>query len=149
MTKLLKIFSIISSIVILSCAVSLYFLYKPEKKQEKTSVSEAVLIKGIKVAVFNGCGRPGLATVFADRLRELGFDVVNGNGGNGESFDFNQSVVVDRINNRLKAEAVAKALGIDLIIYQYSSNPYIIEEIAVILGRDWNKLKTKMEVESD
>ena len=101
----------------------------------------------VRVAVLNGCGRAGLASMFAHKLRNEGFDVVNGMGENADSFDFDISVVVDRKGAREKAEAVGKALGIREILDQHSDDPYLIEEIVVILGRDWNTLlKSKEDV---
>ncbi|MFC1541174.1 LytR C-terminal domain-containing protein [Candidatus Latescibacterota bacterium] len=103
----------------------------------------------IRIAVLNGCGREGLATLFAKSLRNSGFDVVNGLGGNADSFDFEFSVVLDRKGNREKTRAVADVLGIDGVIDQYSTNPYIVEDVVVILGRDWDSLKILKGVFTD
>ena len=92
----------------------------------------------VRVAVLNGCGRPGVVTAFARGLRENGFDVVNGMGGNADSFDFSRSVVVDRRGNRSLAEQVARCLGIRTVLTQRSENPYLIEDVTVIIGRDWD-----------
>jgi hypothetical protein len=94
----------------------------------------------VRVAVLNGCGSPGVAAAFVRSLRERGFDVVNGIGGNADSFDFPRSVVVDRRGNRAYADSVARCLGIRTVLSQRSGNPYLIEDIAVVLGRDWNTL---------
>jgi hypothetical protein len=94
----------------------------------------------VRVSVLNGCGRPGLATIFAQKLRKDGFDVVNGVGGNADSFEFDVSAVVDRRGDRKKAEAVAEVLGIKEILNQSSENPYMIEDVVVVIGRDWDVL---------
>lgn len=80
--------------------------------------------------------------MFARKLRDMGFDVVNGLGENADSFDFDISVVVDRKGVRNKAEIVGQALGISVILDQRSDDPYLIEDVTVILGRDWNTLLT-------
>jgi hypothetical protein len=98
-----------------------------------------------KVAVLNGCGRQGICAPFVKRLRAQGFDVVNGLGGYADSFDFPVSVVVDRGGGALKASKTARALGITRILIQRPSNPYLVEEIAVIIGRDWNTLNFPAE----
>ncbi len=103
----------------------------------------------IRISVLNGCGREGLATMFVDIIRNLGYDVVNGQGDNADSFDFDRSVVLDRKSNRRRARKVARELGIDLVIDQYAANPYVIEDIVVILGRDWNTLSVVKEVQSE
>jgi hypothetical protein len=94
----------------------------------------------VRVAVLNGCGKPGVVSRFVRCLRERGFDVVNGMGGNADSFDFPRSVVVDRRGNRACADSVARCLGIRAVLDQRSENPYLIEDVAVILGRDWETL---------
>ena len=104
----------------------------------------------IRVSVFNGCGRSGLASMFSEMLRDKEFDVVNGFGENADSFDFDVSVVIDRRGKeREKAETVAKTLGISVILEQRSDDPYLIEDVAVILGRDWNMLFSSKEVNAD
>ena len=94
----------------------------------------------IRVALLNGCGREGLAAVFADRLRRRGYDVLNGQGVNADSFDFDRSVVVDRRGNRALANSVSDDLGISLTTIQIASDPYVLEDIVIILGRDWDRL---------
>lgn len=103
----------------------------------------------IKVAVLNGCGREGLASQVSKQLRALGVDVVNGEGGNADSFDFETSVVIDRRRKKEQAELVARTLGISEILDEYSSNMYIIEDIVVIVGRDWDTLKLAKEAVAD
>jgi len=103
----------------------------------------------VRVSVLNGCGRPGLATIFTQKLRKEGFDVVNGVGGNADSFEFDVSVVVDRHGDRKKAEAVAQVLGIGEILDQRTENPYVIEDVVVVIGRDWDTLLFPREGKTD
>ena len=102
-----------------------------------------------KIAVLNGCGRDGIASQFARKLRDMGFDVVNGLGGNADSFDFDISVVVDRRGDREKVQSVAAAAGIETVLDQRSDNPYLVEDLAVIIGRDWNTLSMFREENGD
>ena len=147
MTKLFKITAFISVTIIVISLISIIILYHslrstdvPVEKKNSTT---------IRISVLNGCGREGLATMFARNLRNLEYDVVNGQGGNADSFDFDVSVVLNRKGNRKNAKKVADDLGIKEIIDQYSANPYIIEDVVVILGRDWDTLKISKEVLSD
>ncbi len=94
----------------------------------------------VRVAALNGCGRPGIASEFVRKLRGNGVDVVNGMGGNADSFEFSRSVVVDRRDNPESAERVARMLGIKEILSQRSENPYLIEDVVIIIGRDWDTL---------
>lgn len=94
----------------------------------------------VKVEVLNGCGVPGIAGRYAELLRRKGFDVVNGNGENAENFGFLESVVVDRAGEMEKARAVAQALGIRHCVQQIRPDPYRIEEVTVIIGKDFDRL---------
>ena len=143
MTKLLGITVFISSTVIVISLLSITILYKLPQKTD--AIFEEKINSNIRVAVMNGCGREGLASMFAQELRNLGYDVVNGQGGNADSFDFNVSVVLDRKRNKNYAKTVAKDIGIREILDQYSANPYIIEDLVVIIGRDWDTLKISRE----
>jgi len=94
----------------------------------------------VKVEVLNGCGVRGIARRYAELLRRKGFDVVNGNGGNAENFGFLESVVVDRSGDIEKARTVAQALGIRHCVQQIRLDPYRIEEVTVIIGKDFDRL---------
>ena len=59
------------------------------------------------------------------------------------------SVVSDRKGSFKKAQIVGKELGISEILVQRSDNPYIIEDVAVILGRDWDTLQLLNEEDKD
>lgn len=106
-------------------------------------------LPAVRVAVLNGCGRPGIASEFVDKLRSDGMDVVNGMGGNADSFEFDRSVVVDRRGDRRKAERISAFLGIREILDQRSENPYILEDVVVIIGRDWDTLLFSGKEKSD
>lgn len=94
----------------------------------------------VRVAVLNGCGRPGIAADFVRKLRTDGLDVVNGLGGNADSFGFDRSVVIDRRGKGEHAAKAARSLGIRDVVMQRSENPYMIEDVVVVIGRDWDTL---------
>ena len=148
MTTSFKVVISISLLITVLSIVSLIFLesaVNAPTEKPRIRVDEA-----IRVAVLNGCGRTGLASMFADRLRADGFDVVNGMGGNADSFDYDISVVIERKSGAdKKAETVARALDIEETIIQHSDDPYIIEDVVVILGRDWNTLLYSKEDSTD
>ena len=147
MTTSFKITVFLSGTVIVLSLLSIFVFFigihspvdKPEKKLDTS----------IKIVVLNGCGREGLAALFARKIRSDGFDVVNGLGGNADSFDFDVSVVVDRKGDFKKAQTVGEKIGIDEILDQRSDNQYIIEDVVVILGRDWNTLHLLNEEDED
>ena len=112
-----------------------------QQKMVSTPVSAAPdTLPPVRVAVLNGCGRPGIASAFVEKLRNDGIDVVNGVGGNADSFEFDRSIVVDRRGDRRKAERVSASLGIREILGQRSESPYLLEDVIVVIGRDWDTL---------
>jgi hypothetical protein len=85
------------------------------------------------VQVLNGCGVGGAGSSLASRLRQAGgFDVVE--IGNADSFDFEQSVVVDRRGRGGAARRVAAALGGPPVILQRTSDRRF--DVTVIVGYD-------------
>ena len=141
MNKNLTVISSVSIVVIVFSIFSIGILYKIQHRPINLNKNKISLMDStIKVAVLNGCGRPGLASIFVEKLRNKGFDVINGLGDNADSFDFDISVVIDRKGSRENAEFTARALGIKEILDQRSDNPYIIEDVVIILGRDWDTL---------
>jgi hypothetical protein len=126
-----------SSIAILSEKVA---STQSETKTISPNTSLPDSLSLIRVAVLNGCGRPGIALPFVEKLRKDGMDVVNGVGGNADSFEFDHSVVVDRRGDIKKAERVSNLLGIKEILAQRSESPYLIEDVVVVIGRDWDTL---------
>ncbi|MCD6307584.1 MAG: LytR C-terminal domain-containing protein [Candidatus Latescibacteria bacterium] len=136
-----KIIVTISVFVTILSLASILVLDLSERDESQPEPATEAPDASVKVAVLNGCGRSGLAAMFAEKLRAEGFDVVNGFGENADSFDFDVSVVIDRKGgNHDKAESAAQALGIENVIEQRSDDVYIIEEVTVVLGRDWNTL---------
>ena len=97
--------------------------------------SETILISEvIQVQVLNGAGEPGLASRFTTALRNSGFDVVE--TGNFETFNVQESFVIDRIGNLENARRVARALGIaeNNIIREISLGFYL--DATVVIGAD-------------
>jgi len=138
MTSRLKYIVFVSVVILLISAASIavFFATKPSPVKPPGHNAEIP----VRVAVLNGCGREGFAALCARKLRSEGFDVVNGLGENADSFDFDASVVVDRKGNTVKARYCAEKLGIREIIEQRPDNPYVIEDVVVVFGRDWNTL---------
>ena len=87
----------------------------------------------IRVEVLNGAGKAGLAREVTHRLRGDGFDVVF--YGNAARFDHARSVVLDRVNDPLRARAVAAALGIDSVATAPDST--LLLDVSVVVGGDW------------
>jgi hypothetical protein len=110
-----------------------------DTKETAVLVAPVVIDAGVSVAVFNGCGEPQLAARMTRKMRALGFDVID--EGNASSFSFPHTLVVDRSGNTAKARQVAQALGIPYWIQQIPADAYRLEEVSLILGKDFKRLK--------
>ncbi len=87
--------------------------------------------KNIKVEVLNGAGIPGLATKYAEVLKNEGFDVVK--IGNVIGMTFTSSHVYAKTNEE-KAKKVAKTLFITNVEKDISPDANV--DVTVILGKD-------------
>lgn len=98
--------------------------------------------KVVRVEVLNGCGEAGLAKKVTDFLRIKGFDVVN--MGNAESFEFPETIVVDRVGDMTSAWKLARAVGVNNVIQQKDAD--LLLEVTLILGKDYGKLDPLKEI---
>ena len=94
--------------------------------------------RDVKVEVLNGCGIDGLARIVGNRLRSTGFDVMTLD--NADRFDYPESIVIDRLGSPDEADRVAEALGISNRIQQIVPDPYRIESVTVIIGKDYLRI---------
>lgn len=90
-----------------------------------------------RVEVLNGMGRPDAARRAADRLREMGFDVVY--FGNADRFDHARTVVLGRSGREAAAARVADSLGIPERV-ERRPEPELYLDATVVLGADWPSL---------
>ena len=97
------------------------------------------LTERIRVSVLNGCGVSQVAARMTRKARGLGLDVIH--EGNADSFGFLQSIVIDRCGDPEKASQVAALLGIPNWIQQISDDTYRLEQVQIIVGRDYKSLK--------
>ena len=88
----------------------------------------------VRVEVLNAGGVSGRAREATERLRSVGFDVVQ--FGNARSFDRDSSLVIDRVGRPELARAVANALGIRNVLTEPDPNLFV--DVSVLLGRAWS-----------
>ncbi|MCE2432963.1 MAG: LytR C-terminal domain-containing protein [Candidatus Latescibacteria bacterium] len=93
----------------------------------------------IRVEILNGCGTGGIANEIGQKLRDFGIDVLT--LGNAENFNFPETIVIDRMGEIEYAQQVANVLGTPNVIQQKTSDPFRIEEVTVIIGRDYRGLE--------
>ena len=108
-------------------------------KPEVSAYSRPDTIRKIRIEVLNGCGVAGIAEKAGRYLREAGFDVMTWK--NADSFNFPETIVIDRTGKLENARSVAGAMGIRTHIQQIVHDPYRIEQVAVIIGRDYERLR--------
>ena len=72
------------------------------------------------------------------KARALGLDVIH--EGNADSFGFLQSIVIDRSGRTEVAKRVALLLGIPHWIQQISDDAYRLEDVSIIIGKDFERL---------
>jgi hypothetical protein len=104
----------------------------PAPPVEAAPAPVAVPDSRVRVEVFNGSQKPGLARVATDRLRDAGYDVVFLGNARAPAA---QSLVLDRVGRRELADRVAKTLEITRIETRVDTARYL--EVTVILGSDW------------
>lgn len=86
------------------------------------------------VDVLNGNGRRGEARTVASHLRQEGFRVEE--ISNAERYDYPLTLVIDRMDDADRAQAVARALG-DVPVVLQRGDPSVCE-LTVVLGHDWS-----------
>ncbi len=92
----------------------------------------------IRIQVLNGCGVNGAGRKLASVLRlARGFDVID--IANADSFDFEQTVVIDRVGDGVAAGRVARVLGDPPIVKQRQSDRSFA--VTVIVGYDAGRWK--------
>ncbi|SHF05122.1 transcriptional attenuator, LytR family [Thermoanaerobacter uzonensis DSM 18761] len=106
-------------------------LFSNEVSSSNNSTTSLLENKDIKVEVLNGAGIPGLATKYAEILKNQGFDVVK--IGNVVGMTFTSSHVYARTNEE-KAKKVAKTLFITNVEKDISPDARV--DVTVILGKD-------------
>jgi hypothetical protein len=133
--KALWLLASIAGIVLLG--VALLPQWEPSARTPEPEPAPA-LEGSFRVSVLNGCGDLRVAARMTRKARALGLDVIH--EGNASSFGFLESLVIDRTGNLERARDVARALGIPHTIQQISDERYRLEEVTVIVGRDYKRL---------
>jgi hypothetical protein len=86
----------------------------------------------IRIQLWNGSGRSGVAGELASYLRDGGFDVLE--VANADRSDYLATLIVNRTQNAEPAQVVAQYLGTSHVIQQVGAQEMI--DVTVIVGRD-------------
>lgn len=105
--------------------LTLYGLFSPRPSREGQAT----------VLVLNGCGVQGIGQQTAKLLRSFGLDVIDFR--NADSFDYLETIVVDRAGDLDTAAGIARRLGVANVIQQIPQTPLV--DVIVIVGADYGE----------
>lgn len=94
-----------------------------------------------RVEVLNGMGRAGTARRAAERMRDMGFDVVY--YGNADRFDHPRTLVWLRSSDTAAGRRVADSLGVDGVTPRPAPDLHV--DGTVVLGADWDSLVARRD----
>jgi crotonobetainyl-CoA:carnitine CoA-transferase CaiB-like acyl-CoA transferase len=89
----------------------------------------------LRVEVLNGCGEEGLAASTAQRLRDLGQDVVR--VADADHHDYARCLLIDRGGRPWLARRLAERLGSVLVVLEREDGSEV--DLTLILGRDHSR----------
>jgi len=99
--------------------------------------------KILQVEVLNGCGIAGAGDVITNSLRQMRFDVIS--TGNYQSFDIDETIIIDRVGIIKNGYTVADSLGITRKNVISLVNRNLILDVSIIIGKDFNSFKQEQE----
>jgi hypothetical protein len=91
----------------------------------------------LQIEVLNGTGESGLAMQTAAGLRRMGIDVLI--VGDANSFDFEQSLLIDRKGNSEPVRRLSRLIGCRHVLQQVQEHPLV--DATLIVGEDSGDLK--------
>ncbi|MBU1707811.1 LytR C-terminal domain-containing protein [bacterium] len=93
-----------------------------------------------RVQILNGCGVRGVGQTLSPVLRRSGFDVRE--IGNADRFNYNNTLVLDRVGERGRALAFADSFGIQSNYVRTERDEKLVDiDVTLIVGRDYKNLK--------
>jgi len=97
----------------------------------------------IKAEIVNGCGIEGMGDKLTDLLRSNKIDVIQ--SGNYYQFNVDETLIIDRSGNLLKAKKIAGILGVSdqQIIRQINKTLFL--DVTVLAGKDFSNYKDSKE----
>lgn len=116
-----------------------------EKVPESSSKSEKIVaaVKLPTVTLFNGCGVKGIGKRAKAALERMGFEVIEVR--NARSFEYMNSEVLDRSENRKHGTLLADSLGIPSELAAWDTTRSDKQsDVSLIVGADFKKLKWKL-----
>ena len=94
----------------------------------------------ITVEIHNGCGIPKLANLYTEFLRSEGFDVIDSRNAN--NFEYTKTQILNHQSDKARALSLSKLMKIDESLITEEQNRYLIHDLTLILGRDYQQLNS-------
>ena len=94
----------------------------------------------ITVEIHNGCGIPKLANLYTEFLRSEGFDVIDSR--NADNFDYTITQILHHQGDKARALSLSKTMKIDESLITEEQNSYLIHDLTLILGGDYQQLNS-------
>lgn len=122
-------------ILIISLITRIIF---PRIENQRAMEESEFVTNIIQLEILNGCGIPGIATRYTDKIREFGFDVVE--TGNFDHFNVEHSFILSRSGSVDNAYRVAQAIGVNegRVIIEESPDFYL--DVTLVIGADYENL---------
>lgn len=109
------------------------------RASEGAGLKEPLPAHPVRLEILNGCGIDGLARTARNYLRKKGFDIRDSR--DADRWDYERTLVIDRVGKLENAHKVADALGVDEDAVLQQLNPDLVDiDVTVVLGKDYRRL---------
>ena len=99
----------------------------------------------VQVSVLNGCGVKGIADLYTNFLRNMGYDVID--YGNAKHFEYSKTkLLVHNKNHKDFIYEVVELLEINPEHMEYNYDKNIFYDLTLIIGSDYTNLDSFSEV---
>ena len=128
---------ILSIILLVISVYSLKIYLKSDNINDityQTNLESNIVIKA-EIEILNGCGESGIANLYANFLRQKGFDVIESKNANNFNY-LNTNILVHKKEMMPVAQELAKILEIKEVKLIERG----IWDLSLIIGKDYKKL---------
>ena len=99
----------------------------------------------IQIEIQNGCGLRGVAKLYTNFLRDKGYDVIGFRNAPNFNYD-NTELIIHKKDSSNFVNEIVNILNIEPNFIRYNYNDNLFYEMTVIIGNDYNVLKSFNEV---
>lgn len=111
----------------------------------KKTQSEEITGYKVQVSVLNGCGEKGIADLYTNFLRNMGYDVID--YGNAKHFEYEKTkLLVHTENHKDFIYEIVELLEINPKYLEYNYDSNMFYDITLIIGSDYTNLNSYDQV---